>query len=94
MIELRMYVTVFYISSAILQCWVSICNIEFIDIAFLQMLCEEQGFFLEIIDKIQRFGLNILKAKMERRKTKLWARFIVEVDPILDCNNRIQIINI
>ncbi|KAL5138993.1 Transcription factor LHW [Glycine soja] len=46
----------------------------------IEMLCEEQGFFLEIIDKIQRFGLNILKAKMERRKTKLWARFIVEAN--------------
>lgn len=90
MIELRMHVTLFIICYP-LDC---LCNIESIGIALLQMLCEEQGFFLEIIDIIRHFGLNILKAKMERRKTKLWARFIVEVDPILDCNNRIQIINI
>jgi hypothetical protein len=45
----------------------------------LQMLCEDQGFFLEIVDIIRGFGLNILKAKMDLRKNKLWARFIVEV---------------
>nr|KYP43077.1 putative basic helix-loop-helix protein At1g64625 family [Cajanus cajan] len=44
----------------------------------IEMLCEEKGFFLEIIDLIRGLGLNILKAKMERRKNKLWARFIVE----------------
>lgn len=49
------------------------------------MLCEVQGIFLEIIDVIRGFGLNILKAKMERKKNKLWARFIVEVvDQIFD----------
>ncbi|RDX60352.1 Transcription factor LHW, partial [Mucuna pruriens] len=46
----------------------------------IEMLCEEQDFFLEIIDIIRGFGLNILKAKMERRKKKLWARFIVEAN--------------
>lgn len=89
MIELRMHVTLFIICYP-LDC---LCNIESIGIALLQMLCEEQGFFLEIIDIIRHFGLNILKAKMERRRNKLWARFIVEVDPIFDCNIRIQIIN-
>ncbi|CAJ1976353.1 unnamed protein product [Sphenostylis stenocarpa] len=44
----------------------------------IEMLYEEQGIFLEIIDIIRGFGLNILKAKMERKKNKLWARFIVE----------------
>ncbi|KAK7391837.1 hypothetical protein VNO78_20260 [Psophocarpus tetragonolobus] len=46
----------------------------------IEMLCEEQGFFLEIIDIIRGFGLSILKAKMERKKKKLWARFIVEAN--------------
>ncbi|KAK7278321.1 hypothetical protein RJT34_23348 [Clitoria ternatea] len=46
----------------------------------IEMLCEEQGFFLEIVDTIRGFGLNILKAKMELRKNKLWARFIVEAN--------------
>lgn len=46
------------------------------------MLCEEQSFFLEIVDIIRGFGLNILKGKMEIRNNKLWARFIVEVNPI------------
>lgn len=46
----------------------------------LQMLCEEQGFFLEIADIIRSFGLNILKGVMEVRENKIWARFIVEVN--------------
>ncbi|KAK6646177.1 hypothetical protein PHAVU_L006001 [Phaseolus vulgaris] len=46
----------------------------------IEMLCEVQGIFLEIIDIIRGFGLNILKAKMERKKNKLWARFIVEAN--------------
>lgn len=64
---------------------------SFIGIDLLQMLCEEQGFFLEIVDIIRGFGLNILKARMERRKNKLWARFIVEVDPIFVWDIRVQI---
>lgn len=43
------------------------------------MLCEDQGFFLEIADLIKGFGLNILKGLMESRDDKIWARFIVEV---------------
>lgn len=43
------------------------------------MLCEEQGYFLEIADIIRGFGLNILKGRMEVRENKIWARFIVEV---------------
>ncbi|KAK2402360.1 transcription factor LHW [Trifolium repens] len=46
----------------------------------IEMLCEDQGFFLEIVDIIRGFGLNILKAKMDLRKNKLWARFIVEAN--------------
>ncbi|KAL5068485.1 hypothetical protein RYX36_019372 [Vicia faba] len=46
----------------------------------IEMLCEDQGFFLEIIDIIRGLGLNILKAKLNLRKNKLWARFIVEAN--------------
>nr|GEW86846.1 transcription factor LHW-like [Tanacetum cinerariifolium] len=42
------------------------------------MICEEQRFFLEIVDIIRRFGLIILKGVMETHGDKLWARFIVE----------------
>ncbi|CAN6585813.1 unnamed protein product [Malus baccata var. baccata] len=44
----------------------------------IEMLCEKQGFFLEIADIIRGFGLNILKGVMESREDKIWARFIVE----------------
>lgn len=45
----------------------------------MQMLCEDRGFFLEIVDMIRGFGLNIWKGVLERREDKIWARFIVEV---------------
>ncbi|XP_071730643.1 transcription factor bHLH157-like isoform X2 [Rutidosis leptorrhynchoides] len=44
----------------------------------IEMLCEENGLFLEIMDIIRRFGLIILKGVMETRSNKIWARFIVE----------------
>nr|XP_043629350.1 transcription factor LHW-like [Erigeron canadensis] len=44
----------------------------------IEMLCEEQGLFLEIVDIIRRFGLIILKGVMESRGDKIWAHFIVE----------------
>ncbi|KAK7393835.1 hypothetical protein VNO78_22399 [Psophocarpus tetragonolobus] len=44
----------------------------------IEMLFEEQSSFLEIVDIVGEFGLNILKGKMESRENKIWARFIVE----------------
>lgn len=44
------------------------------------MICEEHGFFLEIVDIIRGFGLTILKGVMEAREEKIWARFIVEAE--------------
>ncbi|XP_020211102.1 uncharacterized protein LOC109795946 [Cajanus cajan] len=46
----------------------------------IEMLFEEQGSFLEIVDIVGGFGLNILKGKMEIRDNKIWARFIVEAN--------------
>lgn len=48
------------------------------------MLCEEQGFFLEIADLIRGMGLTILKGVMEARNDKIWARFAVEVTFYID----------
>lgn len=53
--------------------------ITFFLLCFGQMLCEEQGFFLEIADLIRGLGLTILKGMMETRNDKIWARFAVEV---------------
>ncbi|KAG8496791.1 hypothetical protein CXB51_007960 [Gossypium anomalum] len=44
----------------------------------IEMLCEDQGFFLEIANVIRGIGLNILRAVMELQEEKIWARFIVE----------------
>ncbi|KAL6205217.1 hypothetical protein ACLB2K_022479 [Fragaria x ananassa] len=46
----------------------------------VEMLCEEQGFFLEIADLIRGLGLTILKGMMETRNDKIWARFAVEAN--------------
>ncbi|XWS38182.1 hypothetical protein CRYUN_Cryun19dG0108400 [Craigia yunnanensis] len=49
----------------------------------IEMLCEVQGFFLEIADIIRALGLNILKGVMELQEDKIWARFIVENEFII-----------
>lgn len=46
----------------------------------VEMLCEEQGLFLEIADLIRGLGLTILKGVMEARNSKVWARFAVEAN--------------
>jgi hypothetical protein len=46
----------------------------------LQMLCEEQGLFLEIADNIRGIGLTVLKGRMELCDGKIWSRFLVEVE--------------
>ncbi|KAG6399168.1 hypothetical protein SASPL_140643 [Salvia splendens] len=47
----------------------------------IEILCEEQGFFLEIVQIIRGFGLTILKGEMEARETKkIWAHFMVEAE--------------
>lgn len=46
----------------------------------IEMICEEHGFFLEIVDIIRSFGLTILKGIMKSREEKIWARFIVEAE--------------
>ncbi|KAH9316348.1 hypothetical protein KI387_024975, partial [Taxus chinensis] len=44
----------------------------------VEMLCEEQGLFLEIADIIRGLGLTILKGIIEARNEKIWSHFIVE----------------
>lgn len=44
----------------------------------IEMLCEEEGYFLEIADIVRGFGLTILKGVMEARDDKIWAHFVVE----------------
>ncbi|KAK1398637.1 Transcription factor LHW [Heracleum sosnowskyi] len=46
----------------------------------VEMLCEEQGLFLEIADIVRGLGLTILKGVMETRNNKIWARFAVEAN--------------
>lgn len=43
------------------------------------MFCEEEGYFLEIVDIVRGFGLIIFKGVMEVRDDKIWVYFVVEV---------------
>lgn len=53
--------------------------IYFLSSILFQLVCEDQGYFLEIADIIRRLGLSIFRGVMESQETKIWARFIVEV---------------
>ncbi|KAG6405414.1 hypothetical protein SASPL_133003 [Salvia splendens] len=47
----------------------------------IEILCEEQGFFLEIVQIIRGFGLTILKGEMEAlEQKKIWAHFMVKAE--------------
>ncbi|RAL50964.1 hypothetical protein DM860_005320 [Cuscuta australis] len=46
----------------------------------IRILCQEQGYFLEIVDMIRGFGLNILKGCMEVHEAKIHAHYIVEAE--------------
>ncbi|XP_061360304.1 uncharacterized protein LOC133304308 [Gastrolobium bilobum] len=48
-------------------------------VMLIEMLYEERGSLLEIVDKIKGIGLKIVKGNMETREKKIWAHFIVEV---------------
>ncbi|KAJ8771836.1 hypothetical protein K2173_027013 [Erythroxylum novogranatense] len=45
-----------------------------------KMLCEENGFFLEIADLIRGLELTILRGVMKAQNDKIWARFAVEAN--------------
>nr|XP_043622409.1 transcription factor LHW-like [Erigeron canadensis] len=45
----------------------------------IEILCEDHGFFLEMVDVIRGFGVTILKGVLEARD-KIWGRFIVEAE--------------
>ncbi|GLT92593.1 hypothetical protein SLE2022_104240 [Rubroshorea leprosula] len=44
----------------------------------IEMLCSEQGMFLEIAQVIRSFNLTILKGVMESSENNTWAHFIVQ----------------
>ncbi|KAF7825626.1 transcription factor EMB1444-like [Senna tora] len=45
----------------------------------IEMICSENGLFLEIAQVIRQLELTILKGVLESRSSTVWARFIVEV---------------
>ncbi|XP_074560365.1 uncharacterized protein LOC141816492, partial [Curcuma longa] len=70
----------FKIGSKFLTCPIIVQDINSPCQMLVEMLCEEQGLFLEIADLIRGLGLTILKGVMEARNTKVWARFAVEAN--------------
>ncbi|CAN0840866.1 Transcription factor bHLH157 [Linum grandiflorum] len=46
----------------------------------IEILCKDQGYFLEIADAVRGLGLNVLKGVMKAQDDKVWARFVVEAN--------------
>ncbi|CAN1139026.1 Transcription factor bHLH157 [Linum perenne] len=44
----------------------------------IEILCKDQGYFLEIAEAVRGLGLSILKGVMKAQDDKVWARFVVE----------------
>ncbi|XP_010267512.1 PREDICTED: transcription factor EMB1444-like isoform X2 [Nelumbo nucifera] len=70
----------FEVGGQTMVCPITVEDLNPPDQMLVEMLCEEQGFFLEIADIIQGFGLTILKGLMEVQEDKIWARFVVEAN--------------
>lgn len=68
-----------FLQSHCLPTFACSCRLDVLTWGFLQMICEDRGIFLEIADFIKGLGLTILRGVMEARKSKIWARFTVEV---------------
>lgn len=70
----------FELGGPTVQCPLIVENLNQPRQMLVEMLCEEQGLFLEIADIIRGLGLTILKGIMEVRNDKIWAHFIVEAN--------------
>lgn len=60
------------------QCPINVENLSQPGQMLVEILCEEEGIFLEIANNIRELGLTILKGVMEVRNGHIWARFVVE----------------
>ncbi|XP_057872921.2 uncharacterized protein LOC131079056 isoform X1 [Cryptomeria japonica] len=63
-----------------IRCPVIVENLDQPQQMLVEMLCEEQGLFLEIADTLRGLGLIILNSFMESRHLKMWAHFVVETN--------------
>lgn len=60
------------------HCPINVENLSQPGQMLVEILCEEEGIFLEIANNIRQLGLTILKGIMEVRNGHIWARFVVE----------------
>lgn len=60
------------------HCPINVENLSQPGQMLVEILCEEEGIFLEIANNIRELGLTILKGIMEVRNGHIWARFVVE----------------
>ncbi|KAK6926051.1 Transcription factor MYC/MYB N-terminal [Dillenia turbinata] len=67
----------------------TVCSDDIIPISemLVEMLCEDRGLFLEIVDIVRGFGFTILKGSMETQENKMWACFIVEANRNLNAKS-------
>lgn len=69
----------FELGSQLNVCPIVVEDLKYPGLILIEMLCNQHGFFLEIVQVIRRLDLNILKGVMESRSNNTWAQFIVEV---------------
>ncbi|CAI9098272.1 OLC1v1034891C2 [Oldenlandia corymbosa var. corymbosa] len=73
------------VESDLQTCPIYVKDLEYPGHLLIEMLCNDDGRFLEIADVIQRLDLTILNGSMEKRSDEIaWARFIVEVPVLLE----------
>lgn len=69
----------FEIGSDFQVCPIVVKDLERPGHMLIEMLCNDNGLFLEIAEVIHRLDLTILKGVMESHASNTWAHFIVEV---------------
>uniref|UniRef100_A0A5B6Z5Y6 Putative transcription factor LHW n=1 Tax=Davidia involucrata TaxID=16924 RepID=A0A5B6Z5Y6_DAVIN len=68
----------FELGSELQVCPIVVEDLEYPGHMLIEMLCNDQGLFLEIAEVIHGLELTILKGVMESRSNSTWAHFIVQ----------------
>ncbi|CAL5334988.1 unnamed protein product [Camellia sinensis] len=69
----------FEVGSDLQVCPIVVEDLEYPGHMLIEMLCNDNGLFLEIAEVIRRLDLTILKGVLESHENNTWAHFIVEV---------------
>ncbi|KAI4338892.1 hypothetical protein MLD38_023899 [Melastoma candidum] len=59
-------------------CPIVVEDLEYPGLMLIEMMCNEHGLFLEIVEVLRRLELNIVRGSTEARANVTWASFVVE----------------